>query len=159
MLNALGVFDKKAPQYTATVIIELHKTTAGHEVKVFYKNVTKSNDTHQLQLPGITTSIHPVLVSLCVSLRSLHCTTMCLLTGCQSPCSLQSFTKLVDQYKISDWDLACGNIETTTPTKHTVKGLTEGEWHISSAVGRIANYLISLWSVFLKHSFSTVLYY
>lgn len=55
LLSALGVFDDKAPQYAATVLIDLYRDNtkpAQYEVKVYYKNETYGNVSHHLELPG-----------------------------------------------------------------------------------------------------------
>ena len=44
-------------------------------------------------------------------------------TGCPSPCTLAQFDKMLQKYKIPDWDKACGN---TTPTTTSLPPLTEG---------------------------------
>ncbi|KAL4222131.1 hypothetical protein ACF0H5_018171 [Mactra antiquata] len=53
LLSALGLYDKKSPQYTAMVIAELHENPTGKfYVNLFYKNVTDDPTAHLLTLPN-----------------------------------------------------------------------------------------------------------
>ena len=53
LLSALQLFDGKSPEYTATVLAELHETSKDNfVVRLFYKNETNGDTAHQLQLPS-----------------------------------------------------------------------------------------------------------
>lgn len=53
LLSALKLYDKKTPQYTATVIVELHQNPKGEfYVNIYHKNVTDNDTAYLLTLPG-----------------------------------------------------------------------------------------------------------
>jgi len=55
VLTALQISDAKQPEYTATVMVELHKSAGdaqSHEVKVFYKPITDQSFIVKKNLPG-----------------------------------------------------------------------------------------------------------
>ncbi|KAF6039837.1 hypothetical protein EB796_001873 [Bugula neritina] len=103
VLTALQISDAKQPEYTATVMVELHKSAGdaqGHEVKVFYKPITDNSFIVEKNLPG-----------------------------CPSPCKLEDFLQYVKRFEISDWDKECGNNVPTTPAPPSTDslGLTHQE--------------------------------
>lgn len=52
-MSALEIFNGVRPQYTATLFLELYKTTDGiYEVEIHYKNVTDSEKLYQMNVTG-----------------------------------------------------------------------------------------------------------
>ncbi|XP_045167982.2 lysosomal acid phosphatase-like [Mercenaria mercenaria] len=80
ILSALGLYDKKSPQYTATVIVELHEKPANnYYVNIFHKNVTDNATAYPLTLPN-----------------------------CKQDCPLDDFIRLTKDAVPTDWLQQCG---------------------------------------------------
>ncbi|XP_060584387.1 lysosomal acid phosphatase-like [Ruditapes philippinarum] len=88
LLSALGLYDKKSPMYTATVIVELHEKPANnYYVNIFYKNVTDNSTAYKLTLPK-----------------------------CTADCPLDDFIRLTQWGVPTDWLKQCGLPPGDTPS-------------------------------------------
>ncbi|XP_052804852.1 prostatic acid phosphatase-like [Mya arenaria] len=80
LLSALGLFNDVSPQYTATVVVELHEDPSkSFYVNIFYKNQTYNDKFVPLTLPG-----------------------------CAFDCPFDQFVKLTKGAVPTDWKRQCG---------------------------------------------------
>lgn len=107
LLSALGLYDGKSPQYTASVVVELHEQQVGQfYVNIFYKNVTDNSTAYPLTLPN-----------------------------CTIDCPIDKFIQLTKDAVPTDWLKQCGLPSPDSPnSKHTI--LATG-WIVAIALGSV----------------------
>ncbi|ESP01199.1 hypothetical protein LOTGIDRAFT_139839 [Lottia gigantea] len=93
LLNALQVFNKISPPYTAAVIMELHEKNNNYSVNLFYKNNTYPEPTslHKLSIPD-----------------------------CQFDCPLDQFIKLTKDRVPVDWHAECRIDDPNSPNSANI---------------------------------------